>query len=80
MTLIRWIFFKYIHKEEINAKTTEDGLTHDKVKDLSKTLFSELDEIDKESKEDFEKIEKFVDYQEKRKKNNENDELSDKFD
>jgi len=69
LTLIRWIFFKYIHSEEIsNLQTTKDGLTRGKVKDLSKTLFSELDEIDKESKEDFEKIEKIVDYQEKRKK------------
>ena len=67
LTLIRWLFFKYIHKTEINAQDTKDGLTHDKVKDLSKTLFSELDEIDKESKEDFKKIEKIVDYQAKRK-------------
>lgn len=68
LTLIRWIFFKSIYIKEIfNLQTTKNGLARDKIKDLSKTLFSELDEIDKESKEDFEKIEKIVDYQEKRK-------------
>lgn len=69
LTLIRWITFKKIHHDELShLQTTNNRSTQNKVKDLSKTIYSELDELDKESKEDFEKIEKIVDYQEKRKK------------
>lgn len=69
LTLIRWITFKKIHSEELsNSQATNNKSTYNKVKTLSKTIYSELDEVDKESKEDFEKFEKIVNYQEKRKK------------
>ena len=68
LTLIRWIIFKKIHKEEVsNTPAKNNKLAQKKIDSLSESLFSELDEVDKESKEDFEKIEKIVDYQEKRK-------------
>lgn len=69
LTLIRWISFIYIYIKEISiTKTSKNDLAHDKVEDLSKNIFSELDDLDKESKEDFQKIERIIDYQEKRKK------------
>lgn len=68
LTLIRWITFKKIHNDELSiSQITNNKITQNKVKDLSKTMYSELDEVDKESKEDFEKIEKIINYPEKRK-------------
>lgn len=68
LTLIRWIFFYFICKIRVTDDEVITDIKNDKVKDLSQSLFSELNKMNKESEEDLEKIKKIVNYQEKRKR------------